>query len=634
MDEDIKQNPPQEPASYTRPSNSSPNFFDKFFSIFTKKTAAGLVILVLVIGVGAATIAVQRSTEFRQRAGTSTPPRNLQVTTSCLEPGNTPKVKFTWISGSSSTLWLDVSKNDPILYNFWNRDVTVNINGGVFNWSTNAKMKLNTSNTYDYAPEQNTTYYWRLNDGLSNTNGPTSFSTPVTCPIPTPIPKTPPCFMPKSILKNLGLPTNAKRGYGDVNWDDFITKTDENWISDVVAGENVFTEQAQYEAADVNDDPNAPSEDDHVDSKDLALIKQFLAGQILTFRVCPATTPTSTPTPTIIIDTIPPTSVIAYPPAGSLQTGNFTVGVWDSDTGGSGLDLDKCDYAVFDQGGPGVPNTPRPCSTSTRANIQITVGPNGNCRTIGTNMCNVRVGSWDHANNRALPDGRSFSITYAGATPTPTTTIIPTGTVAPTPTTTPGATPTPTPTIPVGNTVFALSIGLDGLGTTGDNSTPGDSSGSNRNPNRPSRNVRVEVFDGDDNPAANRSGTIIYNAGSGKFIGTIDMGTLASGNYNVKVKSDGYLRRFIPGIHQNVTSGQTYNLPAVNLVTGDITNDNAINILDYNILISCSIFSVDNRALCNGNPQYAVLSDLEDNGVINQFDYNLFRRELSVQNGD
>ena len=206
--------------------------------------------------------------------------------------------------------------------------------------------------------------------------------------------------------------------------------------------------------------------------------------------------------------------------------------------------------------------------------------------------------------------------------------------MAPTPTTTPGATPTPTPTIPVGNTVFALSIGLDGLGTTGDNSTPGDSSGSNRNPNRPSRNVRVEVFDGDDNPAANRSGTIIYNAGSGKFIGTIDMGTLASGNYNVKVKSDGYLRRFIPGIHQNVTSGQTYNLPAVNLVTGDINNDNAINILDYNILISCSIFSVDNRALCNGNPQYAVLSDLEDNGVINQFDYNLFRRELSVQNGD
>ncbi|OGH29764.1 MAG: hypothetical protein A3F30_04015 [Candidatus Levybacteria bacterium RIFCSPHIGHO2_12_FULL_37_12] len=174
---------------------------------------------------------------------------------------------------------------------------------------------------------------------------------------------------------------------------------------------------------------------------------------------------------------------------------------------------------------------------------------------------------------------------------------------------------------------------MDGLGTTGDNANPSDSSGSNKNPNRPSRNVTIGVFASNGNSVANKSGTLVYQAGSGKFTGNVDMGNLASANYNVKVKSDGYLRRLVPGI-QNITAGQAYNVPAVNLVAGDINGDNAIDILDYNILISCSIFSTDNQGLCNSNSQYKILADLEDNGAVNQFDYNLFLRELSVQNGD
>ena len=223
----------------------------------------------------------------------------------------------------------------------------------------------------------------------------------------------------------------------------------------------------------------------------------------------------------------------------------------------------------------------------------------------------------------------SYIITTLASTPTPTRT--PTPTIG-----SPTSTPPPTPTIPEGNTVFAATIGLDAIGTTGDNTTPSDSSGSNKNPKRPTRNIKVEVFDGGGNPVANKSGTIIYSAERGKFTGSIDMGTLASGNYIVKVKSDGYLKRLIPGI-QTITLGQTYNVPPVNLVTGDINNDNAINILDYNILISCLSDpnqSTDNQGACNSNAQYSVLSDLEDNGVIDQLDYNLFLRELSVQNGD
>ena len=130
------------------------------------------------------------------------------------------------------------------------------------------------------------------------------------------------------------------------------------------------------------------------------------------------------------------------------------------------------------------------------------------------------------------------------STPTPTT---PPGvTATPTPTRTVTPTPTPTPTIPAGNTVFALTIGLDGLGSTGDNANPENSSGSNKNPNRKSRNAAVGVFTGNGDSVANKSGTINYDTESGKFIGSVDLGNLAGGNYNVKVKSDGYLRRLSP----------------------------------------------------------------------------------------
>lgn len=216
------------------------------------------------------------------------------------------------------------------------------------------------------------------------------------------------------------------------------------------------------------------------------------------------------------------------------------------------------------------------------------------------------------------------------ATPTPTT---PAGaTATPTPTIGTNPTATPQPTIPSGNTVFALNIGLDGLGTTGDNVAPLNHSGSNKNPLHPSRNVTIEVFNTDTNNTlvANKSGEIVYQASSGKFTGNVDMGSLASGNYNIKVKSNGYLRRLIPG--QNVTGGQTFNVPAARLVTGDINGDNAINILDYNIFIACSIFNRGNTGACTD--AYRPFADLDDNGTIDQFDYNLFIRELSVQNGD
>ncbi|MFH1187129.1 MAG: hypothetical protein V1697_03065, partial [Candidatus Levyibacteriota bacterium] len=126
-----------------------------------------------------------------------------------------------------------------------------------------------------------------------------------------------------------------------------------------------------------------------------------------------------------------------------------------------------------------------------------------------------------------------------------------------------------------------------------------------------------------------------FASSTGRFTGSVNLGTFASDDYTVKIKSEGYLRRLIPGI-QSLKQGSN-TMTQVNLVTGDINNDNAINILDYNILISCSSFtSIGSRnpALCNSNANFKILSDLYDDGTIDHFDYNLFLREYSVQNGD
>ena len=215
------------------------------------------------------------------------------------------------------------------------------------------------------------------------------------------------------------------------------------------------------------------------------------------------------------------------------------------------------------------------------------------------------------------------------STPTPTATATPN----------PSGSPTPTPTPVPGNTYIAFTIGMDAVGSAGDNVNPNPSS-SNQNPANTTRNLAVQILNSNNNQVFAQVGSISYNSGPGVFKDTVDLGAnFASGNYLVLVKSDGHLRRRIPGI-QNLTSAlpQPIQLQRVNLVTGDVDNNNVLNINDYNILLSCvtdpDVANIDNHALCNSNANYVKLSDLEDNNVVNKFDYNLFLREYAVQSGD
>lgn len=227
------------------------------------------------------------------------------------------------------------------------------------------------------------------------------------------------------------------------------------------------------------------------------------------------------------------------------------------------------------------------------------------------------------------------SFLQQGVPPTSVLSVSPSAT--PNPHTSPSGTSTPPPvqcstTVLSGHTGIGAAIFLHGLGKGGDNVNP--NSGGNTNLMHPQRTAVITVFNNSNQQVTTGQGCISYNANDGFFNGTIDIGTITSGSYLVKVKVNGFLQQQIAGIMQ-ITSGQTNNFPNIpHLVTGDINNDNQLDLVDYNILISC-FGSKQNTATCTIPPtQLSAGADIDDNGNVDGADYNLFLRELSVQTGN
>jgi len=186
-------------------------------------------------------------------------------------------------------------------------------------------------------------------------------------------------------------------------------------------------------------------------------------------------------------------------------------------------------------------------------------------------------------------------------------------------------TPTPTPTINPTSTIFSLVVCPHGLGKCGDNANP--NGGGNMNPSSQQKTVTVSVFTGANQLLLTKQGNIDYSPSSTNFQGMIDMGNLANGTYLVKVSVPGYLTKQLPGI-QTITAQQTNTLPTIAITTGDINSDNQLDILDYSILISC-FGNKQTTASCTN----AAGSDINDDGIVDGVDYNLFLRELSIQHG-
>jgi len=257
----------------------------------------------------------------------------------------------------------------------------------------------------------------------------------------------------------------------------------------------------------------------------------------------------------------------------------------------------------------GIGSTDKPVAPEGTVSLQFTVDTNrtgGFCR----KLINVETAAGG-ITPTVTPSVTAFPTntpTPTGPTPTGATTT-PTNTPTRTPTPTPTTSLTPTPTLPSTPTFISVSMTLPGIGTKG-----------NASPNNMQRRVFVQLFD-----AANKTvgvsvaAQVSFDPSSGIFKGTANFGTVVpTGNYSAKLKTDQYLVKKTPaGV---VTAGTSNTLVPVTLISGDINGDNKLDILDYNILVSCFGSKINSDA-CGGKK---VDADLNDDGVIDGVDYNLF----------
>lgn len=193
-------------------------------------------------------------------------------------------------------------------------------------------------------------------------------------------------------------------------------------------------------------------------------------------------------------------------------------------------------------------------------------------------------------------------------------------------------------------TMISFDLLFHGIGSAGDNANPTGNSLSNKNPLHPQRNLDVLVYDSNNQLVASKSGTVAYASASGTFVGKVDLGaSFPTGNYNVKIKSNRYLRKLVPGI-VNIVNLKDNPIPQTFLVAGDTNDDNILNVLDYNALLDCGYGALEPVPMENPSSIFKtqecqvhtpVLNiDVDDNGIVNSPDYNIFLRELSVQSGD
>jgi hypothetical protein len=276
------------------------------------------------------------------------------------------------------------------------------------------------------------------------------------------------------------------------------------------------------------------------------------------------------------------------------------------------------------------------------------------------------------------PQPTSTPMPTPTAIPLPTTTPVPTNTPVPqarptaTPTLAPTNTPIPTPTkavivptiapISTPTPIVALPTALailptPTLSTIAQPIGPGISyaftlpgigpNGANEHPVNPNRQITVYLYapsvnpdDPNSKPSYTATTQAVYNGMSetpnyGSFVlQNADLGsTVPAGNYEIAFKTDQALRTVIKEVNSSkgviihlepgkVTTAATQ---AINALSGDLNGDNAIDIIDYNILVDC--FGVKaTQSTCKSSHA----ADINDDNVVDGIDYILMLKSIQV----
>src|SRR3990167_8075672 len=328
---------------------------------------------------------------------------------------------------------------------------------------------------------------------------------------------------------------------------------------------------------------------------------------------------------------------------GASGSKNFTVTA--KEAGKNYQDTQTVSYTIRTESPaptPTVQATPRPPTTTPRPPTATPPpGPecttNAQCSNNNTCINGSCQSQYACSGNQCVKTvGGQYAGSNCGGNCAPAPTENPTPTPTPTPTDEPTPTPPPNP-----NGLIVFAIGLHNLGSTGDSLTSNPTqAGSNPDPQTKTRNLEVLFLSNQEQPVATFDTTILFGNSSanppdiGKFIGILDFnGSLASGDYLIKVRSSGYLWKRIPGGIRSINVTSQNTTPLTELVSGDINMDNQINISDFQIYRSCSIYS-RNEGLCNGNQSFRARSDINNDGIVDSIDQTMLQKEMSVRQGD
>lgn len=176
------------------------------------------------------------------------------------------------------------------------------------------------------------------------------------------------------------------------------------------------------------------------------------------------------------------------------------------------------------------------------------------------------------------------------------------------------------------STQLNLTVLIHGIGRSGDSVNPTGSTLSNKNPLHPSRPVVLQLLNESLQVVSTLESTMDFR-NEGVFVSTVSLPTdLPAGSYQLKARTKGTLWQWIP-VNQTLILGQENNLPEVDLVVGDSTDDGRLDVRDYNTLMLC--FMTDTKgpsSACDAKKKEQ--ADITDDGIVNQSDYNLFLREF------
>lgn len=145
------------------------------------------------------------------------------------------------------------------------------------------------------------------------------------------------------------------------------------------------------------------------------------------------------------------------------------------------------------------------------------------------------------------------------------------------------------------------------------------------NPVHPQPQFIVQLFDSQERPVGtDHTGLLTFNTQSRLYTGTIDVGTLPSASYIVKIKTNRYLRKKIPGFF--TLAGGTNTIPQIEMTTGNANNDSELNIQDFNKIRECQ----GKTAVTAGCSD----ADANDDGLVGPVDLALYVRYMGVRHED